>query len=390
MSRFLVAWEFGEDLGHVRRILPLGRALRERGHEVAFAFRDATRLAAPARESFAAWAAPVLRRPPAFDPAPRNAADVLLNLGFRDVASLRGVQRAWDALLEVVRPDAVIGDYAPNAMIAASRHALPRATVGSGFALPPARDPLPAIRPGERADEAVLRGLDDALTASVSAAVGKTPQITLEHIFRGDANLLATWPELDPLGPRDADYLGPMGGTEGGMETAWNGAGAPRVLAYLKPRDTRFAAVLAALEASGAQAIVAAPGMHEQDAKDRSSARVRIFPCTLRLPPLLREADLCVGHGGPGFAADALRAGVPLLLLPMHLEQELVARRLAQAGLAVLQLSRAPEELAAALAGALDDEALHARAHGFARELATRSTADPAQAAAARIEALVR
>src|SRR3954467_8390341 len=108
MARFLVAWEFGEDLGHLRRILPIGRALRDRGHDVAFALRDATRLEAPAREGFAAWPAPVLRRPESFDAAPLNASDVLLNLGFRDVASLRGVQRAWDALLGAVRPDVVV------------------------------------------------------------------------------------------------------------------------------------------------------------------------------------------------------------------------------------------------------------------------------------------
>ena len=390
MVRFLVAWEFGEDLGHLRRILPIGRALRERGHHVAFALRDATRLSWPARDGFAAWPAPVLRRPPAFDPAPLNAADVLLNLGFRDVASLRGVQRGWDALLNAERPHVVVADYAPNAMIAAVLHGLPRATVGSGFALPPAVEPLPPIRPGASADQAALREVDQALHRFVAEALGEGRQITLADIFRGEENFLTTWPELDPLGPRDADYLGPMASTADGDEARWSDSASPRVLAYLKPRDARFAAMLAALEASGAQVIVAAPDMHPLDAQARSTPRVRIFPRALRLASLLPGIDLCVGHGGPGFAADALRAGVPLFLLPMHLEQELVARRLAAAQLAVLHPGGAPAALGTALAAALADVAMHERARRFAGGMATRPWSDPARVIAARLEVLAR
>jgi hypothetical protein len=386
MARFLVAWEFGEDLGHLRRVLPLGRALRSRGHDVAFAFRDATRLDAPAREGFRAWPAPFLRRPGAFDPTPLNAADVLLNLGFRDAASLRGVQRAWDALIEAERPHAMVCDYAPNAMLAGARREIRRATVGSGFALPPACEPLAALRPGAATNADALRRVDDELRGCIAQAVGE--RASLMTLFRGEENLLTTWPELDPLGPRDADYLGPMAAAAEGLEVQWTAGSSRRVLAYLKPRDVRFDAILRALDALGAQAIVAAPGMFDADAARRSTAGVRIFAHALRLAPLLEGIDLCVGHGGPGFCADALRAGVPLLLLPMHLEQELVARRLVQQGLAAMHLAD-PSTLDAAVGQALADASLHERARAFARELADRPARDPAHEAAARIERLV-
>lgn len=390
MPRFLVAWEFGEDLGHVRRMLPVARALRRRGHEVALAFRDAAHLATPAREGFAAWPAPVLRRPATFDPAPINAADLLLNLGFRDAASLRGVQRAWDGLLDATRPDVVVGDYAPNAMLAAKRRGLRRATLGSGFALPPARVPLPAIRPSAHGDHGRLHAVDTALRESVARAVGGADAGDVIDLFRGDENLLLTWPELDPLGPRAEDYLGPMASADEGAEAVWDDTPARRVLAYLKPRDARFRGLLQALEASGAQVIVAAPGMLPEHARAQSSPRVRIFATALRLSPLLCGIDLCVGHGGAGFAAEALRAGTPLFLLPMHLEQELVARRLVATGVAAMHRPEPAASIEAQLAAALADRALHDRARAFARSLAARTASDPALDAAARLEALAR
>jgi len=389
MARFLVAWEFGEDLGHLRRVLPIGRALRERGHEVAFAFRDATLLGGPARERFGAWAAPVLRRPATYDPSPVNAADVLLNLGFRDAGALRGVQRAWDSVVAAVRPQVVACDYAPNAMIAAVRHGLRRATVGSGFALPRSFDPLPAMRSGMGREDEALRLLDEQLRRNVKQAAGPGVPIELADLFRGDEDLLTTLPELDPHGPREARYLGPMASATEGTEASWDAGPPPRVLAYLKPRDARFRAVLQAMTGLGVQAIVAAPGMDAADARASSTARVRVFTQPLRLSPLLAEADLCIGHGGPGFAADALRAGVPLFLLPMHLEQELVTRRLIQQGVAVAHAGDA-STLHAALAMTLADVALREGARRFARALNAQPARDAAREAAAVLESLAR
>ncbi len=44
------------------------------------------------------------------------------------------------------------------------------------------------------------------------------------------------------------------------------------------------------------------------------------------------RCDLIISHGGHGTALNALRAGVPLLMLPQHMEQLLVTERVAVAG----------------------------------------------------------
>ena len=90
MARILCAWEFGGDLGHVRRLLPIARELRRLGHEAAFAFRDLAPLGAHAAEGFEWFQAPLTRPPPAQNPAPLSPSDVLLNLGYDDAAGLAG------------------------------------------------------------------------------------------------------------------------------------------------------------------------------------------------------------------------------------------------------------------------------------------------------------
>jgi UDP:flavonoid glycosyltransferase YjiC (YdhE family) len=394
MARFLVAWELGGDLGHLRRVIPVGRALREGGHEVAFAFRDATCLGFAADAGFPAWPAPMLRVPERMAAAPLNIPDMLLNIGFRDRASVSGVQRAWDALMAAAAPDVVVADYAPNALIAAARHGVRRATLASGFALPPIRDPMPALRPGTQVDEQALRSRGAELQAALDAALAGTRHpgageraISLDTLFYGDVNVLATLPQLDPFGPREGDYVGPVLADDGGVEAQWK-TDAPRVLAYLKPRDARFAPLLEAMRASGVEALVAAPGLAPEAAHRASDERVRVVPAALRLAPLLAQADLCVSHAGPGFAAAALLAGVPLALAPMHAEQDLIALRLQEQGLAiVLDAREGAQGLRAGLTRALSDDAMRQRARAIAASV-PRTAGDAARAAADRLARL--
>jgi UDP:flavonoid glycosyltransferase YjiC (YdhE family) len=391
MARFLVAWEYGEGLGHVRRVVPIGRALRARGHEVVFAFRDATQLVHAAREGFTAWPAAVLKRPSTFDPAPINGSHLLLSLGFADTSALAGALRGWASILHAVQPTVLVADYAPLAMIAAHRHGVPRATVGAGFTLPPAAAPLPAMRPGAAVDEASLEAADARLVSQVAEALGDAAAwSSAPDIFHGDLDLLTTFAEMDPWGPREVRYTGPiLAQDEGGRDAAWPERGTEKVVAYLRPRDAGFAATLEALRGSSACALVAAPGLARDAARSITTPSMHVHEQALRLGSVLREARLAIGHGGAGFTAAALRAGVPLALLPMHLEQDLTARRLAAQGLAVVLDARGgAATLRAGLAAALADEAMREHARAFAARHGADAQEDAADVAAAALERL--
>jgi UDP:flavonoid glycosyltransferase YjiC (YdhE family) len=339
LARVLLAWEFGGDLGHVRRLMPIARELRSMGHAVTFAFRDSAHLGSAITEGFEGFVAPVLRASPAAAAVPLNFSNLLLNLGFDDPAGLGGVLRAWQSMLELLRPDIVVADYAPTALIAARTARLPRVTVGSGFSLPPLHDPSPPMRPWMRADPGVLRALDErvvnALRAALGAASAHAPP-TFADVYDADAHLLCTFPEMDPFGPRDGvEYMGPQSDGTSGVDTEWCGSG-KRVFAYLKPRNSRFDQVMHGLRALEAEVIVAAPGLATAEAEAASSGAMRVFPGAVNLDRILGEADLCVCHAGAGVAARALIAGVPMALLPLQLEQFLLAARLKDGGSAEL------------------------------------------------------
>lgn len=341
MARILCAWEFGADLGHVRQLLPIARELRRLGHEAAFAFGDLAPLGAHAAEGFEWFQAPLTRLPPAQNPAPLSPSDVLLNLGYDDAAGLAGALAGWRALFTLWQPALVVADYAPGALLAARLRGLPTVTIGSGFSLPPPGAPLAAYRDWTTVEHGVLQRFDERVLATVSKAFemlrARSVLRTAHELFAGDVHLLCNFAELDPFGPRDdVEYVGPLADAVSGREVAWKGEGRPRIFAYLKPRDPRFLALVAAVRGVAGEALVAAPGLTDAQAAELSSDRMRVVAEAVNLDAILASADLCVSHAGTGFAARALVAGVPLALLPMQLEQYLVARRIQNAGAAVM------------------------------------------------------
>jgi UDP:flavonoid glycosyltransferase YjiC (YdhE family) len=388
VARVLFAWEFGGDLGHASRLVPIARELRARGHEPLFAFRDLTLLGPLAAEGFAWFAAPRLRAPPQANPSPLSATDILLNLGFADPPGLAGALRAWHSLIELTQASLVVCDYAPTALMAARMSGVPRMTIGTGFSLPAVAEPMPALRSWHPTDRATLERIDARFAESIAKAFEKLPRggaapRKARDVFDADAHLLCTFPELDPFGPRDGvEYLGAQGDAQSGIDVSW-GSNRPRVFAYLKPRDPRFGRIVEALRALGGETHLAAPGLDRIQANTMSSATLTVHAEPLRLDTFLAGADLCVFHAGPGLAARALVAGVPMALLPMQLEQFLVGSRLVAAGVARMIAPEASlPDLAAWMRDALEDARLKeaaraqaARHAGYAFDAAAAHTA---------------
>lgn len=345
MARVLCAWEFGTGLGHVRRIVPIARELRAMGHEVIVAFRDSMFLDEARTAGIEAFIAPLLRTPKQMSPSPLSFSDILLNLGFDNVNGTAGALRAWRSLFELLSPDLLVSEYAPTALIAARLSSIPRVTIGAGFSQPILRDPLPALRPWLHADPGVLRALDDRLLQAVRrawGAAGPVPSRAYE-LFEADLHLLCTFPEIDPYGPRQgAEYIGPQGDSGQAVDVQWQGSEGTRVFAYLKSRNPRFEPLLAALKSLDAEVVVAAPGLTEEQARNASTPRMRVVAAAVNLDLLLPGASLCIAHAGAGVPARAMAAGVPMALLPMQLDQFLMAKRIEKTGAAEVTSPEAP------------------------------------------------
>lgn len=337
MSNILLAWEFGENWGHLSRDLPVARQLRVAGHQVLCAVYD-TRIAAeilgPAAIPFVQ--APLSRRIARTTKPIEGYAEMLIVGGYGERDTLRGLISGWLGLFELFTPDVVVIDYAPTALLAARIAGVPMVLTGSGFELPPPSSPLPSFCTWQEpsvqrqllAEEVALRNINHVL-----AHLRTKPLTQFADIFHGEHKILTTFPELDHYGARSEQiYAGPIYEMSHTQPVGWNEAGTgPRIFAYLRPWVPHVEDLLHALELSGANVICAFPGVSATQMSRFHSPLMQIFPLAVSIEPLLSSADLVIGYGS-GIVAVALLAGVPLLVIPRWSEQYLTAIRVEALG----------------------------------------------------------
>src|ERR1700728_2291050 len=121
MATIFFAWELGGGLGHLMRIAPLAKALTAQGHRVFLAARDLSRVESIYLGSGVQYVqAPFLNAQ--FEPGyekPVYFADLLHNIGFADDGCLLAHAEAWRSLYRLVRPDLIVFDHSPTALLAA-------------------------------------------------------------------------------------------------------------------------------------------------------------------------------------------------------------------------------------------------------------------------------
>jgi UDP:flavonoid glycosyltransferase YjiC (YdhE family) len=236
------AWEIGEDLGHIIPFLPVALELRRRGHDVVTALRELPRAQSIiGRHGFTMLQAPLwqgtLLNPPR---APTSYAELLFFFGYLDASRLTAMIKAWTSLISLIQPDLIIADHAPTTLIAAKVLGIPRATIGTGFQLPPSTTPVPNMRPWvdvpperlTQSDQSVLRTIN-AVMESLSAR----PLERLSDIFECSKHFLITFSELDPYPSRsDAHYYGPILAPATGAAPEWPLGDGPKVFGHTKAR----------------------------------------------------------------------------------------------------------------------------------------------------------
>lgn len=386
MSHIHLCWELGGGLGHAGRLKMLAQALLARGHRVTMSLRDLMHTHAVLADlDVPKLQAPVWLHKAQGLPPSASLAEIAFHCGYLQPTALRGMVAGWRDLYALLQPDLVVGDYAPTALLAARSMGLPTASVSSGFSSPPPGRALPAFQPAppERlaASEARMLATANALLAEY----GAQPFAHAADVFTGDLPLLCTWPELDPYEQRGAaQWLGPSFVAQGGIAPHWPDAStapaapdlqSPRasrgegrkVFAYLKAAHAAHRAVLAALVEEGCRVLAYVPEVAAGGEPPLVSDSVVYAEAPASLQQALAQADLCVCHGGEATLAQALLAGVPLLMLPSHTEQFLSARRVAMSGAGYNAALLTPEsDWRTVVRGLLADPAYRTAAKAFA------------------------
>lgn len=381
MAVIVLNWELGADLGHIGRFLPLALRLREQGHRPVMLLRDITRAnAVLGPNGLEFLQAPVWMTPVAGLPPDLNFTETLFRFGFLHPEGLLSMCKAWRSLWAMLKPDLMLFDHAPTALLAARGLGIPRMALGNSFAVPPREKPLPRYRwwiegsaDRARMAETETRTVRNANTVLEQLGAPLLQQVS--DLYDVESTLVCSHPEMDVYGQRDPSmYVGPINNIDNGAEPVWPAGDGLSVFAYLKPSFRHFEQVLAAMHQNTlARFVVFAPGMPELLRQRYASARLSFTDTPLRMRTVTEQCDAVICHAG-GVTDVALNAGKPVLLLPTQMEQVMTSQRVAALGAGVfLPIESPPEMLKKLLHALLTDARLRDKAQQYAQRPVART-----------------
>jgi hypothetical protein len=381
------AWELGGGLGHAGRLKPLALEALRRGHQVSMSLRDLVHtnqvLAELDELGVARLQAPVWLHEVKGLPATQiSLAEILLAMGYVNASALQGLFVGWRGMLQMLKPDLVVADSAPTAVLAARSLGVQSATVGIGYFMPPLATPMPLLRDWEAVQPGRIEAGDAQMLGAINSVLQGVGCAPLQHAAQamlGDLPLLLTWPEFDHYGrqslPAGQRWWGPSMLAGAGLAPQWPTAGgnaAPKVFAYLKSDHPDHLLVLQALVKLGCQVECYLPEVASGRPPPLTSPLIHYSSGPVDLRTTLPGCALCVCHGGEATLAQALLMQVPVLLLPMQAEQFLISRAVGRGGLGVNAAERRrPVDYAALIQTMLDPRGHHKQAAtGFANRYA--------------------
>jgi len=368
------AWEFGAGLGHIGAFLPMARELRRRGHDVRWIVADVGATARLiANEGFAWLQAPVMREARREGP-PLSYADILLRFGYGNATDLLGLVVAWRELFINSGARLVMADHAPSALLAARTLGLPVVLFSSGFCVPPQQAPSPNMRPWLALPAERFAAIEAEALGNINAVLahfGGAPLAAVHELFAVAEDTLLGFPELDHYERGAARYWGNLPDAGVGAAPVWPALPGKRLFAYLRADCGHHAAALTALAGLGLPTLVFFPDAPPA-LRERFAAPHLAFSATpIDLERAAAAADAAVTYGSLATTTRFLLAGKPVLLLPFHLEQFLMARRVEEMGAGLLvDPERPADDLPQKLQRVVCDPAFAANAAGFAAKYA--------------------
>lgn len=343
----LIAWELGSGLGHVGPLRAIATELVRRGELVTLAAPNV----ALCQQAFAGTGVTV-RSAPALPLSeqvlkfPCTYTDILHDCGYSSADNLATAVDGWLAIFEEVCPQRLLADHSPTALLASRIHPMKTAALGTGFLCPPNISPLPSLRleipaPHWAADveQTVLDNLNQVLCAHDSKPLERVAELFAPPVEQ----YLLTFEPLDhyrewrSADPRPLRYWPPVG-TLPGDRCDWpvgsSAIDSPKVFVYLRNNEV-LTPVLRGLAYKKICTIAYAPHFTAGHMADFQGTSVTVCTNPIDLPTIGPTCDAAVLHGGHGAVCALLRHGVPQLLLPLMLEQQITANRLEDLGVGI-------------------------------------------------------
>jgi UDP:flavonoid glycosyltransferase YjiC (YdhE family) len=345
MTKFLFTMLPANDLGLPTRMVPIARALADRGHQVAV-FNPA-----PAPAKLIAEAG-LLNLPVPSRPMPPISGDFARGSAAWDVEELfaglysdetfvSGATAVYLDLIGDYAPDVVVDSFDLIACLATRILKVPLVTVLQGNFHPASHGFLwwesqPPQLPGAA-----------PVINKVAAEHSLPPVRRCVDYMAGDLSLIVGTPETDPL-PSTATvtHVGPIVWQRGNAALPdwlaslpkdkpliWVYSGNPRYGSSPNPFDS-IIVIRAAIAAFGDAPVQVVLTTGHQELPEEFAVLPANFHHVAYLPgpAMAARADLMVHHGGHSSVMTGLLAGTPAVIIPTSTERESNARRLTEVG----------------------------------------------------------
>ena len=329
--RALIVWEIGAGRGHVVHLATVAAALRRMDYRCTAYLVHLDHAAEIAPHCDEVLAGPRLpyRQHADIPTLSAHYGDWLGLHHFDDPAVIRDIVVRWRTILAERKPDVLVAEQSPCAILAARSLKIPVAHVGVPATAPPAiMNTFPAYLPEDKEPHYSEAVLTTAVNDAISA-FDMTPIQALPQVYASDDEIVASIPLLDCYGPwRKAPLVSPViGGEIEGSERQRRD-----VFVYLSTTD-RFEPVILTAIASlrlPIRAVLAGNPAAAVALTQSRGARVETQPLTPN--EIARTARVVVHAGNHGLTCLGLRAGIPQVTLSEQAEHIYNGRRVAEAG----------------------------------------------------------
>jgi hypothetical protein len=343
VARILLCWELGADYQHLLSLQSVARFYQGKGYDVWVAARDVSKLkrlfsdvkinivAAPFADSSAELGLD--------KQAPRSYADLLRRCGFHHGDALSGLVSAWRNLFSFIKPEFILFDHAPAALLSArgllvNGKSVGKVAVGAPFSVPDDNRPAGVFFPGDLAKNDIVRFEDDLVKVINKVCIEfSIPRINnLADLFSDlDKCIFQTYSELDHYGYRSAQQR---------HNTAYVGASipefsepavfphfkGPKIYCHVKG-SAETPVLLKTLQAIECSAIVLVDGIPDSIIQAHKSRHILYIDTPVSMREILDKSTFAILNGGVNSVSLFMKAGIPVALFPMHVEQFLMAKR---------------------------------------------------------------
>lgn len=332
----MFSWELGGGLGHTAPYKNIIEKLSGNGAECYFSAIETTIVNDILRDKIKKTIdlpKEIYKKPKRINST--SLPDMLLNLGMDDIDHCRKVFATFNHVWKEPRDYVWCLDHAPLTAIWLYAQDIPFFSIGGGFSIPPRSNPIRGYLNHDPESDARS---DDALSKILNvllANFGKDISC-ISDIYVNSTDILRTLPEFDHFFEHrnQADYFGPGKETHISKEKIERRS-SKHVFAYLKSSPIN-APLIRTITLMGYSIDLYSPGT--ENTLPETSGQVRVLSQPASITSIATQTDLIICNAGHTLCSSMALKGKPQLLVPLNVEQYMLAKRMSQQGLALVHL----------------------------------------------------